>query len=415
MRSLLSRTVDRRRQRGSMVLALPAQPAQWSGPTASQCVRAGRPRRGVRAAFVDTSLSRPQRPDAARASGRRPAEGAGQGRSPATCITLEPRATYRGPFTPAEEGRRRLDCDFGRTVEAGASGARAAGRSGGRGSDAEARRLVRLRDRSAAGRASLPLRRPRDRSGRRSVPATLWYSSGTTTRNWTPCRTTSCSTAAICTATRRAGARRGIAMNSRHTAVIDSYLSDFKEVGADSQAIAGWNGAGPFRIANNYLEAAGENVMFGGADPTIRDLVPADIEIRRNHFAKPLRWKIGHPDLRGRRVGGQEPVRAEERPARAHRRQPVRVQLAARAERLRDSVHRAEPGRRRAVVDRRRRRLREQRRAPRGAAASTSSAATTTIRASESGASKSATTCSSTSAARGAAAGSSSCWRAPAT
>jgi len=58
-------------------------------------------------------------------------------------------------------------------------------------------------------------------------------------------------------------------MNSRHTAVIDSHLSDFKEVGADSQAIAGWNSPGPFRIENNYLEAAGENVMFGGADPAI--------------------------------------------------------------------------------------------------------------------------------------------------
>jgi len=89
------------------------------------------------------------------------------------------------------------------------------------------------------------------------------------------------------------GSRRGVAMNSRETAVIDSYLSDFKEESADSQAIAGWNGAGPFKIANNYLEAAGENVMFGGADPAIRDLVPADIEIRHNHLAKPLRWKGG--------------------------------------------------------------------------------------------------------------------------
>jgi cellulose synthase/poly-beta-1,6-N-acetylglucosamine synthase-like glycosyltransferase len=95
------------------------------------------------------------------------------------------------------------------------------------------------------------------------------------------------------------GARRGIAMNSRETAVIDSYLSDFKETGADSQAVAGWNGTGPFKIANNYLEAAGENIMFGGADPTIRDLVPADIEIRQNHLAKPLRWKAGHEGFEG--------------------------------------------------------------------------------------------------------------------
>ena len=95
------------------------------------------------------------------------------------------------------------------------------------------------------------------------------------------------------------GTRRGIALNSRHTAVVDSYLSDFKEASADSQAIGGWNGAGPFRIENNYLEAAGENVMFGGADPTVRDLVPSDIVVVRNHMAKPLRWKKDDPQYEG--------------------------------------------------------------------------------------------------------------------
>lgn len=96
------------------------------------------------------------------------------------------------------------------------------------------------------------------------------------------------------------GTRRGIAMNSRHTAVIDSHLSDFKEVGADSQAILGWNGSGPFKIVNNYLEGAGENLMFGGgADPAIPNLVPSDIEIRRNHFFKPLAWKVGDPAYQG--------------------------------------------------------------------------------------------------------------------
>jgi hypothetical protein len=89
----------------------------------------------------------------------------------------------------------------------------------------------------------------------------------------------------------RRGARRGIALNSRDTAVIDSLFLDFKEVGADSQAIAGWNGPGPFLIANNHLEAAGENVMFGGADPLINELVPSDVEILRNVLAKSFRWK----------------------------------------------------------------------------------------------------------------------------
>jgi hypothetical protein len=43
---------------------------------------------------------------------------------------------------------------------------------------------------------------------------------------------------------------------------------------------------------NNYLEAAGENIMFGGSDPAIPDLVPSDILIRRNHIAKRLEWRI---------------------------------------------------------------------------------------------------------------------------
>ena len=42
---------------------------------------------------------------------------------------------------------------------------------------------------------------------------------------------------------------------------------------------------------NNYLEGAGENLMFGGGDPGIHGLVPSDIEIRHNYFFKPLAWK----------------------------------------------------------------------------------------------------------------------------
>lgn len=96
-----------------------------------------------------------------------------------------------------------------------------------------------------------------------------------------------------------AGTLRGIAMNASHAAVIDSTLADFKSDGYDSQAIVAWNGPGPFKIVNNYLEAAGENVMFGGGDPLIRDLVPADIEIEGNYFAKPLTWRIDDPSYAG--------------------------------------------------------------------------------------------------------------------
>lgn len=89
------------------------------------------------------------------------------------------------------------------------------------------------------------------------------------------------------------GARRGIAMNARSGAVVDSYIADIKKAGEDAQAISGWNGPGPYKIVDDYLEAAGENVMFGGQDPAIKDLVPSDIEVRGNHFAKKLAWKSG--------------------------------------------------------------------------------------------------------------------------
>jgi hypothetical protein len=50
---------------------------------------------------------------------------------------------------------------------------------------------------------------------------------------------------------------------------------------------------------NNYLEASGENVMFGGAAAANESLLPSDIEFRRNHLYKPLSWRIGDPSYQG--------------------------------------------------------------------------------------------------------------------
>jgi hypothetical protein len=84
---------------------------------------------------------------------------------------------------------------------------------------------------------------------------------------------------------------RCVALNSARSAVIDSFLWDCHAKGFDSQAIVGWNGPGPFKIVNNTLAGAGENIMFGGADPAIPGLIPSDIEIRRNHIVTPIAWK----------------------------------------------------------------------------------------------------------------------------
>lgn len=87
------------------------------------------------------------------------------------------------------------------------------------------------------------------------------------------------------------GQKRGIALNSGRTTITNSYIADIKGVGQDTQAIAGWNGPGPYTIENNYLEGSGENFMLGGADPTIQGLVPSDVTFRRNHLSKPLAWR----------------------------------------------------------------------------------------------------------------------------
>lgn len=92
---------------------------------------------------------------------------------------------------------------------------------------------------------------------------------------------------------------RGIGLNSARTAIIDSFISECHAVGADAQAICGWNGPGPFKIVNNYLEGSGENFMLGGADPSISNLVPSDIEFRNNYVYKPLRWKAGESSYAG--------------------------------------------------------------------------------------------------------------------
>ena len=91
-------------------------------------------------------------------------------------------------------------------------------------------------------------------------------------------------------------------------AVVDSYLNDFhciarKGACTDAQAVNGGGGniaGGPYKIDNNFLEASGESVIFGGAPATT---TPTDIEVRRNHMFKPLTWKPGDANFVGGPTG----------------------------------------------------------------------------------------------------------------
>jgi hypothetical protein len=85
--------------------------------------------------------------------------------------------------------------------------------------------------------------------------------------------------------------RRCVLLNSATTAVIDSWLSECHSNYGDSQAIAGWNGPGPFLIQNNHLEAGHEVVLFGGGSATIQNQSPSDVTVRGNHIMRPASWK----------------------------------------------------------------------------------------------------------------------------
>lgn len=102
---------------------------------------------------------------------------------------------------------------------------------------------------------------------------------------------------------------RGILLGpTRYVAVVDSYFNDFHcvaKTGActDAQAILGGLGdspMGPYKVVNNFLEAAAENILFGGGAATA---VPADIEIRHNYLFKPLSWMRGQPGFVSGRDG----------------------------------------------------------------------------------------------------------------
>ncbi len=83
---------------------------------------------------------------------------------------------------------------------------------------------------------------------------------------------------------------QGVALNSAHSAIIDSYLYDFHaNLGDGGYAIRGWNGPGPYKIENNMLAASGINVMWGGVDPRFSHR-PADITVKRNYFFKNPAW-----------------------------------------------------------------------------------------------------------------------------
>ena len=87
-------------------------------------------------------------------------------------------------------------------------------------------------------------------------------------------------------------------------AVVNSYFNDFKCIAGkggsctDAHAICGGDDPmglpeGTWKIVNNFIEASGEDILFGGN--TRGTTTPSDIEIRLNHFYKVPGWNTHSP------------------------------------------------------------------------------------------------------------------------
>lgn len=87
------------------------------------------------------------------------------------------------------------------------------------------------------------------------------------------------------------GGLRGFSLHGRNITVTHARVEGYWFKGRDNQAIWISNGPGPYTLTDNYLEAAGENILVGGDTVRIPGCVPSDILIRGNTLTKPLAWK----------------------------------------------------------------------------------------------------------------------------
>jgi hypothetical protein len=85
--------------------------------------------------------------------------------------------------------------------------------------------------------------------------------------------------------------KRGIQMDGQSIGIVDSDCDEIHYNANDSQCFASWNGPGPFLIQNNFIQAGAENILFGGSDPSVPNLVPSDITIVGNLIQKNLAWR----------------------------------------------------------------------------------------------------------------------------
>lgn len=86
------------------------------------------------------------------------------------------------------------------------------------------------------------------------------------------------------------GQHRGVLVESADVIIRGCHVANIWK-DQDTQAIGGSNGTRHLLVQDCYLEASGENVMFGGSDAVDEAHQPQDITIEDCHLYKPLAWR----------------------------------------------------------------------------------------------------------------------------
>src|SRR6202035_5573795 len=87
-------------------------------------------------------------------------------------------------------------------------------------------------------------------------------------------------------------------LSGNNISIVDSWISDCHSPAQDSQGFVCFSG-GPWLIQNNFIEAAGENMICGGGNiggvNVVYGINPHDMTSQYNWYYKPLQWFYGSP------------------------------------------------------------------------------------------------------------------------
>jgi hypothetical protein len=96
--------------------------------------------------------------------------------------------------------------------------------------------------------------------------------------------------------------RNAFLANARDFVLRDSYLSEIKMVGIETHGVSSYNSPGPFTVENNYIEAAGIGMLWGGGSgggSITTEMNPSNGVIRYNYVTRPLKWFSASADFTG--------------------------------------------------------------------------------------------------------------------